>query len=295
MQLSALIAAAGLDISDVAVMFHVSDKPLLNQALPRLAEEEPDLFDAFQNQHGPLVEATLIKRGHIASFVTSGIGDYVLAGVFTIAGSTFQTMAELDADPRRQELQRRYGDTSFVAFGLEQGVAGRHVFHLVPHPALAELIGRLRVKKPAKASRNYRFLAENLDCPVVEITRNRQLTPPPPDWRDFILSSSEMRSLPRDWAARLREWRGIYLIIDQQDRMAYVGSAYGTQNLLARWQAHVAGDKGVTKELAMRDPAGFRFSILERTSPDLDRDAVIALEQTWKRRLDTLDHGLNRN
>ena len=110
-----------------------------------------------------------------------------------------------------------------------------------------------------------------------------------------MLTADEVRTLPRDWAARLREWRGVYLIIDQRDRMHYVGSAYGADNILTRWQAHVAGDKGVTKELALRDPAGFRFSILERTSPDLDKEAVIALEQSWKRRLDTLEHGLNRN
>jgi hypothetical protein len=295
MQLSSLISSAGLELSRVAVMFHVSDKQRLNSALARLAEEEPELFDAFQNQHGPNIEATLVKRSFIASFVTFGNGDYVFAGVFAIDGWSAQTWEQLDADPRRQELQRRYGDTSFVALGRTQRLNGRRVFNLVRHPAMQELIGRLRVKKPPKAARNYRFLAENLDCPIVEITRHRHMVPPPPDWRAFVLTADEVRSLPRDWAARLREWRGVYLIIDQRDRMHYVGSAYGADNILTRWKAHVAGDKGVTKELALRDPAGFRFSILERTSPDLDKEAVIALEQSWKRRLDTLEHGLNRN
>lgn len=277
-------------------MLHVSDKPALHRALPFLAEEAPELFDAFQNQHGPRVEATLKARQFMASFVAETGGTFVFAGLFAITGQTYHSMAELDADPRRQELQRRYGDFSFVAYGTEKGQAGRVVFDLEPVPQLAGLIGRLRVRKPVRATRNYRFLAENLDCPIVEITRERCLVPPPPDWREFIIEASTLRALPREWAARLREWRGVYLIVDQTDGARYVGSAYGVENLLARWLAHIAGVKGITAELAQRNPAQFRFSILERTSPDLPADEVIAVEQNWKWRLDTIHpHGLNRN
>ena len=295
MQLGALLRAEGLDLSEVAVMFHVSDKPALHRALPMLATEEPDLFDAFQNQHGPSVEATLKARGFMLSFVALPEGDFGLVGLYAIAGWTWASMAELDADSRRKELQRRFGDTVFVELGAIKGQNGRAVFDLVQRPEMATLIGRLRVRKPPKAPRNYRFLAETLDCPVLEITRTAQMIPPPPDWREFIVTTGDLRSIPRDWAARLREWRGIYLVTDQSDGARYVGSVWGKDNLLGRWQAHVAGDTGITAELSARDPRHFRFSILERVNPDLEKDTVIALEQSWKRRLDTQNHGLNRN
>jgi hypothetical protein len=56
---------------------------------------------------------------------------------------------------------------------------------------------------------------------------------------------------------------------------------------------HVAGESGVTAELRKRDPKQFRFSILERVSPDLPPDEVIRIERSWMDRLDTIRHGLN--
>jgi hypothetical protein len=49
------------------------------------------------------------------------------------------------------------------------------------------------------------------------------------------------------------------------------------------------------KELKNSQPGDLRFSILQRTSPDLDPETVIALEASWKTRLHTRELGLNRN
>lgn len=295
MEFRTLLRAEGLALNEVTVFLHVPNVPVLRRALPQLVEEDPALFDAFQNQHGPRVEATLKARPYIASFVALPGGDFLFAGLFRITGHRFHTMAELDAVPARQELRLRYGDICFVELGKEKGLTGRLVFDLQAAPELASLTGRLSVSKPVNSGQSYRFLAENFAGQVMEISLERRFVPPPPDWRDMVLSATELRTLPRDWAARLKEWRGVYLVVDQSDGARYVGSAYGAENLHARWQAHVRRDKGVTAELSKRDPAGFRFSILERTSPDLPADEVIAIEQNWKSRLDTVAHGLNRN
>jgi len=293
MQLRSLFQLEGISAAEVAVLFHVSDKPALHRALPMLAEEEPALFDAFQNQHGSRIEATISKRRFLASFVNTGSRDYGFAGLFEVIGHKFCTMQELDADPRRVEMRRRFDDNSFVSLGQNTGAKGRMVFDLALRPEMAALVGRLFVAKPA--GRAYARRAENLNCPVVEITRSRQLVPPAPDWRDFVLTAAEVRSLPHGWQSRLREWRGIYLIVDQSDGARYVGSAYGESNLLGRWQAHVAGDKGITVELSGRDPAGFRFSIMELVAPTATPEMVIGLETGWKYRLATNAWGLNRN
>ncbi len=81
--------------------------------------------------------------------------------------------------------------------------------------------------------------------------------------------------------------------LDRTDGARYVGSAYGETNLLGRWLTHVDGDGGVTVQLARRNPADFRFSILERVSPDMEARDVIAIEHGWMTRLHTRTHGLN--
>ena len=48
--------------------------------------------------------------------------------------------------------------------------------------------------------------------------------------------------------------------------------------------------------LRQRDPKNFRFTILQRVSPDMDAGDVIRLEGTWKERLHTRSPlGLNDN
>ena len=64
------------------------------------------------------------------------------------------------------------------------------------------------------------------------------------------------------WKAALSQWRGIYFIFDESDGKGYVGSAYGTENIVGRWLSYAAGGHGGNKELRNRDPARFRFSIL---------------------------------
>ena len=76
-----------------------------------------------------------------------------------------------------------------------------------------------------------------------------------------------VQEMPPGWAARLREWRGIYLILDESDGARVCRRGFGEENLLGRWRAHFAREAGVTAGLADRDPSRFRFSILERVSP----------------------------
>ena len=94
----------------------------------------------------------------------------------------------------------------------------------------------------------------------------------------------------------LEQWRGIYLIWDKSDGLAYVGSAYGQMNILGRWTGYAETGHGGNKHLRKRDPSNFWFTILQRVSPDLEDAEVIRLENTWKARLHTrTPHGLNEN
>ena len=118
-----------------------------------------------------------------------------------------------------------------------------------------------------------------------------------PDWRQIDLSWDELCILPKAWQTSLWHWRCIYYIFDISDGKGYVGSASGAGNLLDRWQNYAATGHGGNRLLQPpRQASNLRFSILERVSPDMGRDEVVQLEQTWKLRLHThAPYGLNEN
>lgn len=65
---------------------------------------------------------------------------------------------------------------------------------------------------------------------------------------------------------------------------------------LGRWFNYTASERGGNRLLEHRDPRNFRFSILQRVSPDMEADHVIRIESLWKQRLHTRKpYGLNGN
>jgi hypothetical protein len=292
MRFRLLLRDCGIAPEQVAVMLHTAREPALRDQLGALVEDAPELFEAYQSTHAPQAEATLRSRPIAASFISGSGSDMIFVGLYDVAGWEQWSAERLDADPFFATLRADYGATEFGRSEHPADRAGRLRFTLTKRAEISDLIGRLVIQRPA--GRGYMRLAERMEDAVTEILRRPHLSPPAPEWRDFDVDAALLRALPRDWAARLREWRGVYLIVDQSDGARYVGAAYGDENLFRRWQDHVAKDRGVTAELKTRDPANFRFSILQVVEPDLDPKAVVAIESNWKKRLDTIRHGLNR-
>jgi hypothetical protein len=115
-------------------------------------------------------------------------------------------------------------------------------------------------------------------------------------WSEIDLTWSQLHVLPERWKHKLSEWRAIYYIFDTSDGKGYVGSAYGANNLLGRWLQYSATGHGGNRLLRHRNAHHFRFTILERVSPDMNAEDVIQLESTWKERLHTrAPYGLNEN
>lgn len=253
-----------------------------------LASAEPDILEAYQSVHNSNATATLRDRSYMASFVRIERGTLALFGVFRRVSVDDVPRAEIVANPH---VARLIGE--FDALQELVSKPGENwpwiTFERTEH--LVEYVGRLQIRP--RLTPNYVRRAENLDAEIVALSEASDLTGVAPEWRETVLSGPEIRTLPGNWAVRLREWRGIYLIIDETDGQKYVGSAYGQNNLLGRWRDHVAGEQGVTKNLMTRDPINFRFSILERVSPDLPQEDVVQLERTWMKRLDTINNGLN--
>lgn len=292
MKLTDLLALEGIDPTEVSIVLHKSTLQPLRRLFPALVFERPDLFEAYQATHSDRASASLAKRRYFGSFIPLRADCMIFAGLFEIVGTGLRPTAEIYADPRFGELTDAYGATDCAPAANIAARSHQMVFSTQPMETLSTLRGRLQIATPV--GRTYVRRAENLNVPIVAITEEPITSPAPPDWREFILTAPQLRSLPSSWRARLREWRGIYMIIDY-DGQGYIGAAYGEDNMLGRWRNHVAGDHGVTAELQMRDPTGFRFSILELVSPTATPDEVLTMENSWKERLHTRTFGLNKN
>ena len=227
----------------------------------------------------------------MASFVLRSPTELTFAGLYRQVGSEVATVQSLVEDV---DFMRMWRGIARNQVGPNEGlgiIAGRLRFQIVADERLSELQGRLVVVDPG--ARNYMRLAETTPLTVVEVMRRPSLVPDLPQWDHVILSAADVRTLPREWAQQLAAWRGIYLIVDETKGERYVGSAYGVDNLFGRWRDHVAGERGVTKELSKLKTEGFRFSILELLSPAADIVEVTQKERSWMARLGTIDYGLN--
>lgn len=289
LRLSEILLQSGRPLERTAVILHTPTERRLRQLLPMLAQERPALFEAYQATYNQRAEATLKKRDFLASFVAMGDGTVLFAGFFRKVATRRRSRAEIGAQPAVRSLIEEFGTYQEFA-GAPEG--DWLWFDFERTDLLVDYVGRLRIAP--KLTRTYVRLAENLQTAVIAIERENALIAPAPPWQEMMPTGQEVRVLPTSWRGRLREWRGIYLIVDQTDGLRYVGSAYGENNLLGRWQAHVAGNAGVTVELRQRDPASFRFSILQLAAQDMPADDVIRLERNRMERLDTIGNGLNR-
>ena len=286
----------GIDPRDVNVMLHSPREGDLLTLMPSLVKTRRNAVEAYQATHSKPAERALSQgRPFAASFVKAsrerelGRSRMLFIGMYRNHGGRLRSHTDIWAEPEVRWMHSRFGGgAEFVDADPERN----WVWSDLAIDTLAEVEGRLVIL--ARLTQSYLRRAENLDAPVAAIHEVGVFDSPPPPWREMVVSAAMVQEMPPGWAARLREWRGIYLILDESDGARYVDAAYGEENLLGRWRAHVAGEAGLTAGLADRDPSRFRFSILERVSPDMPVEEVTALEQTWMRRLHTMAHGLNR-
>lgn len=288
--LNDLLRTDGLEPEQCTVMLHSDGNPRNRALIMQLFVQQRPLFDTFQRGHSRPAERTLRGRPYSVVFLAQPDSSCVFAGIYRIAGIEQISREDFFEDPNVRQIRETFG------LPYDFGSADRKDeikpwFDLELTDLLADFSGRLLIAP--KLTRAYVRLAERLDAEVVELARESRFDPPLAEWRSILLTAAELRLLGPAAQARLAEWRGIYLIVDESDGARYVGSAYGETNLLGRWRAHISGEAGITAELQRRNTANLRFSILERVSPDMPAEDVISLEHTWMNRLHTRQFGLN--
>jgi len=291
MNFNHLLADRNIDPTTVIVLRHRAHEPELNKVLPWLAEERPTLFNAYQQTQGPKLEKAMTSASYVASFLGHEPGKALLVGIYSIGETRTLTFEQFWSVPEYIEL-KAFGMTGWAT---NQGKNPCLWFDLQLTEDYADWKGRLVIRWPPPERSWWRRAHKN-DFTVLSIHEENTLAARKPDWRDIVLTWEELKVLPRSWRSALAEWRGIYFIHDQSDGKGYVGSAYGGANILGRWEGYAKTGHGNNRLLRKRDPRDFKFSILERVSPDMEADLVIRRESGWKERLHTRDpFGLNDN
>ena len=168
-------------------------------------------------------------------------------------------------------------------------------FDLTPTEFYVAWKGKLIVSWPKPERAWWRWANRNV-IPVYAALEESVLEGAMPPWENLSLRWDELAVLPPRWREALSHWRGLYVIQDTSDGRTYIGSAYGDQNILGRWLNYAQSGHGGNQLLRQRDPRNFRFSILQRVSPDMEATEMIRLESSWKIRIGTRDpNGLNIN
>ena len=158
---------------------------------------------------------------------------------------------------------------------------------------LSKWSGRLIIDWPKPEVGWFKWAA-NSAFRVHAITEDSVLVMDVPRWNEISLTCETLPICPVKWQDALKQWRGVYYIFDRERRMGYVGAAYGNENIWHRWMTHTKKG-GDAKKLKQCDARNFVFTILERTSPDIEARDIVTLEGNWKSRLHTIEYGLNDN
>jgi hypothetical protein len=292
MELNDLLAENGIDTKAVRVivMRHTPKQPEVRKALPGLAAEYPDIYNAWQQTQYPATEKQLERADFLASFIGHKPKEALFVGLYKVGGSKPLSYEEFWKIPANITL-KRLGMTDW----REDARPSAKWFNLELMDALQEWKGKLVVDWPPPHQNWTRWAAGNV-FRIKAILEESSLDKGMPKWDDLILTWEQLSYLPRTWTAKLSEWRGIYLIVDGADGKAYVGSACGSENLYGRWKNYADSGDGGNTLLRERTADKFLFSILQLVSPTADPKEVIDIENSWKERLHTRKFGnLNAN
>jgi len=286
-----MLEKSGIDPNGVLVMRHRPWEPSLNLVFDSIAAEHHELFNCYQSTHGPRTEAALKNAKHLAACIRHDAGTAVFIGLYSVNGHKLRSAAEIESRELHQKL---------VQMGMSGDFATRRSdiiaeFNLAKTDWAQNWQQRMIIKWPGIDRAWYQWAGRGT-FQVKAVNEDSVIQTEMPSWQQICPTWAELKVLPQKWQNALRHWRGIYLITDSTDSKQYVGSASGSENILQRWNEYAITGHGGNKHLQKRSPAKFRFSILERVSPDAPNDEVVRLEQSWKRRLVTnWPNGLNDN
>lgn len=122
-----------------------------------------------------------------------------------------------------------------------------------------------------------------------------------PGYNNVNVSWKSLKNLitKDSWRSALGNQKGVYLLVDSNTGRQYVGSAYGEDMILSRWENYLQTCHGGNKRLKelgtdyIKD--NFYFTILETFNENTCDQIIIDRESHWKEVLQTRKFGYNEN
>jgi hypothetical protein len=169
-------------------------------------------------------------------------------------------------------------------------------------PEYQKYFGRLIIKYKNKAQTMIRLAKSVInDCEVVQILPDTFDNDIFPGYDKVNISWQELSRVisKESWKTALQNQKGVYLITDISTGKMYIGSAYGENMILGRWQSYVKTGNGGNVELKKISfdyiKHNFKYSILDIFKSTVDDQLIIARESWWKSVLQTRKFGYNKN
>lgn len=271
-----VLAGVGIDPADVRLLRH-QIAPYSGRTPYSLWRDDRPAFVTFQGiqtaRNGPRLAAR-----YWAGFVVTPVQSTLFVGLWEVERIGVADPEMIDP-LRMTAVSQRSDQTDWYAQR--------------PVDACSVLSGRLSIEW-GLGTRSWIQRADSQAKPIVEIARVFQEEAFPGFGR-FISSLSAIETLPFGWLSVLRSARGIYLLTCPRTREQYVGSATGEGGFLGRWLSYVQNSHGGNIGLKSRDPSDYRVSILEVAGSAATVEDILAAEQLWKAKLQSIEMGLNRN
>ena len=139
------------------------------------------------------------------------------------------------------------------------------------------------------------------DCEIAQILPNTFDNDIFPGYDKVNISWEELSQVIEkdNWKTALQNQKGVYLITDLKNGKHYVGSAYGNDMILGRWQNYVKTGHGGNIELKKLKTdyirQNFKYSILDIFKSTIDDQIIIERENWWKDVLQSRIFGYNAN
>ena len=169
-------------------------------------------------------------------------------------------------------------------------------------PQYEKYFGRLIIKYKNKSQTMIRYANSVINhCEVIQILPDTFGNDIFPGYDKVNVSWEEMSRVisKESWKTALQNQKGVYLITDISNGKMYVGSAYGENMILGRWQSYIKSGNGGNVELKKLNfdyiKKNFKYSILDIFKSTTDDQNIISRESWWKSVLQTREYGYNRN
>ncbi len=275
LRFNTLLLQAGIVPAAVRLLRHQDRRAATTRTPYELWRDDRPAFESYQGGQS-FQNRSKLRGEYWASFVATPSGETLLAGFY---GCRYLGVNDVELIWPHAAGSDPPGTCDVYSLTLDE--------------RLNDLAGRLIIEW-GNAERAWIQRADKQDKTILQI-REAFREDDFPGFARFISPLSKIDGLPATWIAALSSSRGIYLLTCPKTREQYVGSASGAGGFHSRWLSYARDGHGGNVGLKSRDPSDYQVSILEVAGSSSTPEEIIAMEDLWKRKLQSREMGLNKN